>query len=130
LAALEFATIPTEISHIDNGAEAMEFLRHEGIYAQASRPDLILLDLNLPCRDGREVLAEIKSDRALRSIPVIVLSTSQDEQDIRRCYHLHANCYIVKPVNFERFLEVIKSIEEFWLNIAALPSRFIGEHGG
>jgi chemotaxis family two-component system response regulator Rcp1 len=125
LGALELAGIPNEVSHVQDGVEAIEFLRHLGVYAKSvpERPDLILLDLNLPCRDGREVLEEIKADRKLRSIPVIVLSTSQSEQDILRAYHLGANCYVVKPINFERFLEVIKSVGNFWLSMAVLPSK-------
>ncbi|HED01069.1 MAG TPA: response regulator [Proteobacteria bacterium] len=104
-----------------DGVEAMAFLRREGKYANAPKPDLILLDLNLPKKDGREVLAEIKSDEHLRSIPVVILTTSQAEEDILRTYNLHANCYITKPVNFDRFVEVVRCIENFWLTIVKLP---------
>ncbi len=104
-----------------DGVEAMAFLRREGKYAQAVRPDVILLDLNLPKKDGREVLAEIKADDHLRRIPVVVLTTSEAEQDIVKAYGLHANCYITKPVDLDKFLTVMKSIEDFWLTIAKLP---------
>jgi len=104
-----------------DGVEAMAFLRREGKYANVPKPDLILLDLNLPKKDGREVLAEIKSDEHLRSIPVVILTTSQAEEDILRTYNLHANCYITKPVNFDRFVEVLRCIENFWLTIVKLP---------
>ena len=106
---------------VGDGVEAMAFLRHEGKYADAPRPDLILLDLNLPRKDGREVLAEIKSDDDLRRIPVVVLTTSSAEQDIVRSYDLAANCYVTKPLDFEAFVEVVKSIEEFWFSIVRLP---------
>ncbi|RPH92005.1 response regulator [candidate division KSB1 bacterium] len=104
-----------------DGVEAMDYLHSRGPYAEAARPDLILLDLNLPKKDGREVLFEIKSDENLRSIPVIVLTTSDNDLDVLSCYDLHANCYIVKPVNLDKFIEVIKTIEGFWLNIVTLP---------
>lgn len=109
--------------HVDDGVEAMAFLRREGPYASRPRPDLILLDLNLPRMDGREVLAEIKRDEQLRHIPVIILTTSSDEQDVLRAYHLQANCFITKPITLERFLEVVHSIEEFWLTIVRLPQN-------
>ena len=99
----------------------MEFLSRQGKYAQAERPDLILLDLNLPRKDGREVLEELKTNPDFQLIPVVILTTSQAEQDIIRSYKLHANCYITKPVNFESFLEVVQSIENFWLTVVALP---------
>lgn len=104
-----------------DGVEAMSYLRKHDPYTNATRPDLILLDLNLPKRDGREVLFEIKSDEDLRTIPVVVLTTSEAEQDVLSCYELHANCYIVKPVRLDKFIEVVKSIEGFWLNIVTLP---------
>ena len=104
-----------------DGVEALHFLRKEGRFADAVRPDLILLDLNLPKKDGREVLEDIKSDPDLRYIPVVVLTTSEAEQDICRSYQLHANCYITKPVDFDRFIQIVRSIEEFWLTIVKLP---------
>jgi len=105
-----------------DGVEAIEFLRREGPHANATKPDLILLDLNLPRKDGREVLAEIKNDDSLRSIPVVVLTTSSAEADILKSYNLHANCYITKPVDLEQFVQVIKSIDDFWLTVVRLPS--------
>jgi two-component system, chemotaxis family, response regulator Rcp1 len=104
-----------------DGVEAVDFVRGRGKYAGAPRPDLILLDLNLPKKNGREVLAEIKSDDDLRRIPVVVLTTSKDEEDVLRTYSLHANCYIAKPVELLQFLQVVRSIEEFWLTIVKLP---------
>ncbi len=106
-----------------DGVEALAFLRRQGPFANAVRPDLILLDLNLPKKDGREVLAEIKNDPALASIPVVILTTSAAEQDILRAYHLHANCYITKPVDLEQFIEVVKAIEGFWFTIVRLPTN-------
>ena len=108
---------------VQDGEAAMAFLRREGAYAQAIRPDLILLDLNLPKKDGREVLAEIKADGALRRIPVVVLTTSRAEQDVLKVYDLHANCYITKPVDLDQFLKVVQSVEDFWLTIVRLPPR-------
>jgi chemotaxis family two-component system response regulator Rcp1 len=104
-----------------DGVEAIAFLRNQGEYSGILRPDLIILDLNLPKKDGREVLAEIKADEDLKRIPVVVLTTSQSEIDILKSYNLHANCYITKPVDLERFLEVVKSIEDFWLTVVRLP---------
>ena len=104
-----------------DGVAALAFLRREGRYANAPRPDLILLDLNLPKKDGREVLAEIKAAPNLRRIPIVVLTTSQAEQDILKSYDLNANCYIAKPVDLDRFFAIIKSIEDFWLTIVKLP---------
>ena len=111
------------LSVVRDGAEAMAFLRREGSYARAPRPDLILLDLNLPRKDGREVLAEIKTDVQLKRIPVVVLTTSMAEEDILKAYNLHANCYVTKPVDFDQFLKVVQAIEEFWLTIVKLPSE-------
>ena len=105
-----------------DGVEALEFLRRQGPHANATKPDLILLDLNLPRKDGREVLADIKNDDTLRSIPVVVLTTSSAEADILKSYNLHANCYITKPVDLEQFVQVIKSIDDFWLTVVRLPS--------
>jgi len=106
-----------------DGVEALEFLRRQERFADAVRPDLILLDLNLPRMDGREVLAEIKSDADLKTIPVVVLTTSRAEQDILHSYQLQANCYITKPVDLEQFITVVRSIEDFWLTIVTLPNR-------
>lgn len=105
-----------------DGVEALDFLRSRGPHADAVRPDLILLDLNLPKKDGREVLEDIKADPALRFIPVVVLTSSQAEQDIRRAYDLHANCYVTKPVDLDQFFHVVRSIEDFWFTIVKLPS--------
>jgi CheY-like chemotaxis protein len=120
---LQECTLLNQMSVVNNGVEAMAYLRREGKYVDAARPDLILLDLNLPKKDGREVLAEIKVDRLLRRIPVVVLTTSSAEQDILKTYDLHANCYITKPVNLDRFSAVVKAIEEFWFTIVKLPSE-------
>ncbi len=119
--ALEDAKVRNTLHVVSDGVAALEFLRREGDYADAPRPDLILLDLNLPKKDGREVLADIKADPSLRRIPVVVLTTSEAEQDIVRSYDLHANCYVTKPVDLEQFIAVIKSIESFWLVIVKLP---------
>jgi chemotaxis family two-component system response regulator Rcp1 len=105
-----------------DGVEAMAFLHREGEYALAPRPDLILLDLSLPKKDGREVLAEIKADDKLKRIPVVILTVSESEEDILKTYNLQANCYIIKPIHLERFIQVIKSIENFWLTIVKLPA--------
>ena len=104
-----------------DGMEAMAFLRREGGNAGVPRPDLILLDLNLPRMDGREVLAEIKDDEKLKCIPVLVLTTSKSESDVMKAYGLHANCYVVKPVNYEQFAEVVRNIENFWFSVVTLP---------
>jgi two-component system, chemotaxis family, response regulator Rcp1 len=113
--------VPNRLSVVGDGVEAMAFLRREGKYVKAARPNLILLDLNLPKKDGREVLAEIKVDEKLKRIPVVILTTSSAEQDILRTYDLHANCYITKPVDLNQFNAVVKSIEEFWFTTATLP---------
>lgn len=123
--ALLEAKVRNHLSVVEDGVQAMGFLRRQGSYAKAPRPDLIMLDLNLPRKDGREVLAEIKEDPDLKTIPVVVLTTSQAEQDILRAYHLHANCYITKPVDFEQFLEAVRSIETFWLLVVKLPPRTV-----
>lgn len=104
-----------------DGVEALRFLRGEGPYADVPRPDIILLDLNLPRKDGREVLAEIKADESLRRIPVVILTTSDDEHDILRSYDLHANCYITKPLDLRQFAMIVKTIENFWFQIVKLP---------
>jgi two-component system, chemotaxis family, response regulator Rcp1 len=120
--AMKEAKVHNRLSVVEDGVEAMEFLHREGRYQDAPRPDLILLDLNLPRMDGRQVLEEIKNDPALRRIPVVVLTTSRAEADILRVYDLHANCYITKPVDFTRFMEVVKAIEGFWLEVVKLPN--------
>jgi two-component system, chemotaxis family, response regulator Rcp1 len=119
--ALREGKVRNNLSVSPDGVEALALLRRQGHYAQASRPDLILLDLNLPKKDGREVLAEIKADPELRRIPVVVLTTSKAEEDILKSYNLHANCYITKPVDLEQFIAVIKTIDEFWLTVVRLP---------
>lgn len=111
----------TQVTVVEDGEEAIAFLRRQGRYSCAPRPDLILLDLNLPKKDGREVLAEIKSDRTLARTPVVVLTSSHADQDICLAYDLGANCYITKPVDLEQFLEVVKAVEDFWLAVAELP---------
>jgi CheY-like chemotaxis protein len=121
--ALKEGRLEKNLNVAPDGVEAMSFLRREGDYAGAARPDMILLDLNLPRKSGREVLAEIKGDVELRRIPVVVLSTSGSEEDIIGSYELHANCYVTKPPDFERYLEAVKTIEEFWLCTARLPSQ-------
>jgi two-component system response regulator len=119
--ALTEAKLLNTIHVARDGVEAMNFLRKQGEFASAPRPDLILLDLNLPRKNGREVLAEIKVDDNLKSIPVVVLTTSSAEEDIVRSYNLHANCYVVKPVEFDSFVNAVKSIEQFWFSIVMLP---------
>jgi len=120
--ALKEGRLINHVSVAEDGVEALAFLHQEGRYADEPRPDLILLDLNLPKKDGREVLTEIKADPALRHIPVVVLTTSTAEQDVLRTYDLHANCYINKPVDFEQFIEVVKSVGDFWFSVVILPS--------
>jgi two-component system, chemotaxis family, response regulator Rcp1 len=119
--ALREAKVKNRLWVVADGVEALEFLRRQGRYTDAPRPDLILLDLNLPRKDGRQVLKEIKDDDSLKRIPVVVLTTSKNEEDVLRAYNLHANCYITKPVDFNRFMEVVKSIENFWLTVVTLP---------
>ena len=119
--ALRDAKVRNNLSWVKDGIEAMEFLRNEGTYAEAPRPDVILLDLNLPKKDGREVLADIKDDERLRRIPVVVLTVSQAEEDIIRSYDLHANCFISKPIDLEQFMRVVQAVEDFWLTIVKLP---------
>ncbi len=121
--ALQAAKIANRLNHVEDGVEAMRFVRRQGPYKDAPRPDLILLDLNLPRKDGREVLEELKEDPDLKTIPVVVLTTSRSEQDVLRSYKLHANCYISKPVDFSQFMEVVRSIEYFWLTIVTLPKE-------
>ncbi|GFO69098.1 response regulator [Geomonas limicola] len=119
--ALDSGKLSNNLHVVDDGEKAMAFLRRQAGYQDAPRPDLILLDLNLPRKDGREVLSEIKSDPELRSIPVVILTTSQAEEDVYRSYNLHANCYITKPIDLNQFLNVVRSIENFWLSIVVLP---------
>ena len=120
--AFKEGKVRNNLSVVNDGIEALVFLRQEGQYANAPRPDVILLDLNLPKKDGREVLAEIKQDPALRRIPIVILTTSEAERDILQTYYMHANCYITKPVDLDQFIIVIKSIESFWLNVVKLPT--------
>lgn len=119
--ALKDGKVNNPLDAVKDGVEALAYLRQEGPYAGKALPDLILLDLNLPRMDGREVLAAIKTDPKLMNIPVVVLTTSEAEQDIVRSYHLHANCFITKPVNFEQFSAVVKAIDNFWLSVVTLP---------
>jgi chemotaxis family two-component system response regulator Rcp1 len=119
--AFKQARLANTLHVVEDGVRAMQYLRQEAEFASSPRPDLILLDLNLPRKNGREVLAEIKADPGLRTIPVIILTTSQAEQDILGAYNLHANCYIVKPVGFENFVTAIQSIESFWFSLVTLP---------
>jgi len=119
--ALKDAKVLNNLHVADDGFVALAILKRQGEYKNAIRPDLILLDLNLPKKDGREVLGEIKADPGLRQIPVVILTTSKAEEDILKTYDLHANCYITKPVDLEKFIEVISAIEDFWLSIVKLP---------
>src|SRR5262245_1306980 len=121
--ALKDSPIPNEITVVRDGEEALSFLRQEGCYASAPRPDLIVLDLNLPKKDGREVLGEIKADDRLKRIPVAVLTTSNASQDLTRAYDLHANCYVIKPVGLEEYMSAVRSIQSFWANVVKLPPR-------
>ncbi|WP_442938771.1 response regulator [Nostoc sp.] len=119
--ALEDSKISIHLNVVEDGVEAMAFLRKQDKYVKAAHPDIVLLDLNLPRKDGREVLAEIKGDENLRRIPVVVLTTSQAEEDILKAYNLCANCYITKPVDFDQFVKIVQSIENFWFAIVKLP---------
>jgi len=121
--AIREARVCNNLRWVSDGVDALAYLRREGRFSDAQRPDLILLDLNLPRKDGREVLAEIKNDENLRRIPVVVLTTSEADEDIVKAYHLNANCYISKPVDLERFIKVVSAIESFWLTIVELPSE-------
>jgi CheY-like chemotaxis protein len=118
---LEEGKVRNNLHVVGDGEAALAFLRRQAPYAGAPRPDVILLDLNLPRKDGREVLAEVKADDNLKDIPVVVLTSSKDEEDILRTYKLHANCYIAKPIRFQQFIQVVKAIEEFWFTIVVLP---------
>jgi len=121
--ALHDAKMANNHHVVGDGVEAMAFLRQQGKYATAPLPDLILLDLNLPKKDGRSVLAEIKADECLKRIPVVVLTTSKADEDVYRAYGLHANCYICKPVDFEQFVKIVNSLEGFWLSMVKLPPK-------
>ena len=119
--ALREGKVYSNLHWAKDGVEALEFLRHEGAHRASPRPDIILLDLNLPKKDGREVLSVIKNDDRLKHIPVVVLTTSKAEEDILRSYELHANCYVTKPVDLDKFIMVVKSIDRFWLTVVTLP---------
>jgi CheY-like chemotaxis protein len=119
--ALKEGKIRNNLHHAKDGVEALAFLRREGGFAGAPTPDIVLLDLNLPKKDGRQVLAEMKADETLKTIPVVVLTTSEAEQDILRSYELHANCYVTKPVDLEKFISIVRAIEDFWLAVVKLP---------
>lgn len=121
--ALKEAKVYNRLSVVGDGEEAMAFLKKEGKYALAERPHIIFLDLNLPKKDGREVLAEIKANKDLKHIPVVVVTSSSSEQDIMKSYGLHANCYITKPVDFQQFISMVKAIEDFWFTVVKLPPR-------
>jgi len=121
--ALREGKIRNNLHHARDGVEGLAFLKREGEYAKAPTPDLVLLDLNMPRKDGRQVLAEMKQDPRLRTIPVVVLTTSEAENDIVRSYELHANCYVTKPVGLEQFIAIVREIESFWLAVVTLPTR-------
>jgi CheY-like chemotaxis protein len=121
--AFEHNKVYNTLNVVADGEQALHYVRAEGEFAGAQRPDLILLDLNLPRKDGREVLAEIKGDPDLRTIPVVILTTSEAEEDILRSYDLHANAYVTKPVDFDRFVEVVRQIDDFWVSVVKLPQR-------
>jgi len=121
--ALEAGKVVNKLNLVEDGVEAMAYLKCEGKYAKATRPDLIMLDLNLPRKDGREVLAELKNDPELKTIPIIVLTTSRSDKDILQSYQLNANCFITKPVDFQQFIDVVKTIEKFWLTVVTLPPK-------
>jgi chemotaxis family two-component system response regulator Rcp1 len=120
--ALDHAKVFITLHTVSDGVEAMEFLHHEGAYGAAPRPSLILLDLNMPRKGGQEVLVEIKADESLRAIPVIILTTSRAESDIMKAYACHANCYIAKPVDYDEFAEVLRTIQKFWFTMVTLPT--------
>ena len=120
--ALRDGRVRNHVTHLEDGVEAMAFLRREGSYADAPRPDLILLDLNLPRKNGREVLAEVKADPDLRRIPVVIMTSSDDEKDVLAAYNLYVNCYVTKPVDLDQFIGVVKSIEHFWFSIVKLAA--------
>ena len=119
--ALAHAKVLHSLHVVEDGMEALDFLHRRGKYAKAPQPDLILLDLNMPRKNGQEVLAEIKADQRLKHIPVVVLTTSKAEEDVIKAYGLHANCYVIKPVDFDVFAEVVRSIQQFWFTVVTLP---------
>jgi CheY-like chemotaxis protein len=121
--AFEDNKVANRLHVVSDGVEALDFMRRTGVHAEAPRPDLVLLDLNLPRKDGREVLAEVKKDAALRTIPVVVLTTSSAEEDVLRSYNLHANAYVTKPVDFDRFIGVVRQIDQFFVSVVKLPNR-------
>jgi CheY-like chemotaxis protein len=120
--AFEFNKVHNNLNVVSDGEQALAYLRREGDHAGASRPDLVLLDLNLPRKDGREVLAEVKQDETLRTIPIVVLTTSEAEEDVLKSYQLHANAYVTKPVDFERFVSIVRQIDDFFVSVVRLPS--------
>ena len=120
--AMRDSKLRNNLHHVADGEEAMAFLKKEGKYSKVPRPDLILLDLNLPKKDGRQVLAEIKGDDRFKRIPVVILTVSSAEEDILKTYNLHANCFITKPIDLGQFMKVVRSIEDFWLTIVKLPN--------
>ena len=119
--ALEHAKVLNSLHVVEDGMEALDFLHRRGKHAKAPRPDLILLDLNMPRKNGQEVLAEIKADKRMKHIPVVILTTSKAEEDVVKAYGLHANCYVIKPVDFDVFAEVVRSIQQFWFSVVTLP---------
>ena len=119
--ALHDSKVHMRLSVVNDGVDALAFLRREGPHGAAPRPDLVLLDLNVPRKDGRAVLAEVKRDPELRNIPIVVLTSSQAEQDIVKAYDLHANCYVTKPVDLDQFITIVRSIEQFWFTVVKLP---------
>lgn len=121
--ALKGSKVLHSLNVVEDGVAALDYLRKAPPYQDAVRPDIVLLDLNLPRKDGREVLAAMKEDAALRTIPVVILTTSQAEEDVLRAYNLNANCYVTKPVDFDQFMRIVRTIEDFWLNIVTLPPR-------
>lgn len=123
LEALKDSRISSTLRVVNDGAEAIQYLRQQGKYTKATIPDLVLLDLNLPKKDGREVLAEVKADKNLKRIPVVILTSSKCEEDILKAYGLHANCYITKPLDLEQYHKVVSSVEDFWLTRVSLPTR-------
>jgi CheY-like chemotaxis protein len=120
--AFEFNKVHNNLHVVSDGEQALSYLRREGEWSEALRPDLVLLDLNLPRKDGREVLAEAKGDPALRTIPIVVLTTSEAEEDVLKSYELHANAYVTKPVDFERFVSIVRQIDDFFVSVVRLPS--------
>jgi CheY-like chemotaxis protein len=120
--AFDFNKVHNNLNVVSDGEQALDYLRGDGDYAGRTRPDLVLLDLNLPRKDGREVLAEVKSDPDLRTIPIVVLTTSEAEEDVLKSYQLHANAYVTKPVDFERFVSIVRQIDDFFVSVVRLPS--------